>query len=43
MAGNQITDWSAGSNYKSPKYTVYMVIGTGGQENDELGNQSSCV
>lgn len=43
MSSNQVTDRSADSNYKGPKGTMYMVIGTGGQENDELGNQSSYV
>jgi hypothetical protein len=43
MSSNQVTDRSADSNYKDPKGTMYMVIGTGGQENDELGNQSSYV
>ena len=43
MSSNQVADRSADSNYKGPKGTIYMVIGTGGQENDELGNQSSYV
>ena len=43
MAGDQVTDQAADSNYISPKGTMYMVIGTGGQDTYSLGNRARYV
>jgi 3D (Asp-Asp-Asp) domain-containing protein len=43
MAADQVTERAPDSNYVSPKGTMYMVIGTGGQDNYSLGNQAGYV
>jgi 3D (Asp-Asp-Asp) domain-containing protein len=43
MAGDQVADRAPNSNYLSPKGTMYMVIGTGGQDSYSLGNQAGYV
>jgi hypothetical protein len=43
LKANIITDNGADSIYQNPKGTIYIVVGTGGQENHSLNGQASYI